>query len=317
MTHFIAGMLSVGLMVLEAGIASGQEYPNKPIRMVTTGAGGGNDFVIRLIAPSLSDSLGQPVIVDNRPGALVSPEFVSKAPADGYTLLVNGNSLFMLPLLQKMPFDPVRDFSPITMAEQTPFIVVVHPSLPVKSIKELIALAKSKPGVLNFAANATGSPAHLSGELFKAMAGIDMVSIFYKGSGPSVTDLVGGQVQLMFADAAAVMPHVQAGKLRALAATGLQPSPLFPGLATVAATVPGYESISITGFYAPAKTPEAIIRRLNQELARVLNRADVKERFFKAGVDVVTGSPEEFAAKVKSEIATWGKVIKDRGIKAN
>lgn len=316
--------LSVGLMVLGAGVvsaqttstASGQAFPNKPIRIVTSEPGGSGDFVGRLIAQGLPSGLGQPVIVENRGGNVVIPSMiVAKAAPDGYTLLLYGGTFWVGPLLEPLPYDPVRDFSPVTLAVGSPGIVVVHPSVPVNSIKELIALAKANPGVLNYGSGATGAITHLALELFKSMAGVDIVRIAYKGAGPAITDLIGGQVQVMFATSGSVAAHVKSGKLKALAVTSAQPSALFPNLPTVAATIPGYRGESIFGIFAPAKTPAVIINRLNQEIVRVLNTADVKEKLFNSGVEVVASSPEQFGAAVKSEIARLSKVIKDAGIK--
>jgi tripartite-type tricarboxylate transporter receptor subunit TctC len=241
---------------------------------------------------------------------------VSKAPPDGYTLLIDAASFWIGPLLQETPYDPVKDFAPVTLTDSAPNVLVVNPSLPVKSVKELIALAKARPGELNYGSSSTGSTPHLAAELFNMMAGVKIVRVPFKGSGPAVISLLGGQVQLMFATAGSVAPHVKSGRLRALAVASLQPSALAPGLPTIAASgVPGYEAVAFEGMFAPAKTPVAIIDRLNQEIVRVLNRAEVKERFFNAGVETVGSTPEEFAAAIKSNVAKWGKLIKDAGIR--
>ena len=317
--RFFARTFLVGMMIFGAGVASGQNYPSKPIRMVTAEAGGGNDFVARLIAPGLADSLGQQAIVDNRGGAggIIAAEIVAKAAPDGYTLLVYASNIWIIPLLRThVPYDPVRDFSPITWAARSPNTVVVHPSLPVKSVKELIAFAKARPGALNYGSGGTGATTHLAVELFKAMAKVNIVRINYKGNAPAIHDLLAGQVQLMFATASLAAPHIRSGRLRALAVTSAQPSALAPGLPTVAASgLPGYESISIYGIFAPAKTPATIITRLNQEMVRILNKADVKEKFLNSGVEPVGSSPEEFAATIKSDMVRMGKVIKDAGIR--
>ena len=310
-----AAMICIGLTVVGAGSACGQDYPNKPIRIVTSSAGGNGDFNARLIALGLTRALDQPVIVENRGGSTVPGEIVSKATPDGYTLLAYGSTLWTQALLDKTPFDPIKDFSPITLTSMSPSVLVVHPSLGVKSVKELIALAKSKPGAFNYAMAQSGSPAHLGGELLKSMAGIDMVGIPYKGAGPALNELIGGQVQFMFASAASVAPHVKSGKLIALAVASAQPSALFPGLPTVATTVPGFESGSTQGIWAPAKTPAALIKRLNQEIVRYLNGADVKEKYMSIGAEAVGNSPEQFAAVIKSDMARLGKLIKDAGIK--
>ena len=313
--RYFAWLLLVGMMVLAVGASFSQNYPNKPIRIVTTAPGSGNDLVARLIADGgLSESLGQPVIIDNR--GIIAAEIALRAPPDGYTLLSYGSPLWISPLVRNVPWDPVKDYAPITLTVNTPNLLVVHPSLPVKSVKELIALAKARPGELNYGSSSTGSTPHLAAELFKAMAGVDIVRIPYKGSGPALNALIGGQVQLMFPNAGAASPHAKSGKLRALAVSSAQPSALAPGLPTMAASgLPGYESSSPFGVFAPAKTPAALINRLNREIVRVLNNAQVKERLFNAGVEVVGSSPGELAATVKSEMAKWGKLIKDADIR--
>ena len=311
-------MFSVGLLAAGAGVASGQDYPNKPVRMVTAAPGAAGDFVARLVALGLTESWGQQVIVENRGGSGVIPiEIVAKALPDGYTLLVFGSTLWLLPFIQKVSYNPIGDFSPITLAAVTPLLLVVHPSLPVKSITELIALAKSRPGELNYASGISGSATHLPAELFKAMAGVNIVRVAYKGGAPAISALIGGEVQVMFATASGAGPHVNSGRLRALAVTSAQPSALFPGLPTVAASgLPGYDAASIMCIFAPAKTPAALVGRLNRDIVRVLNRAEVKERFIKAGSEVVASSPKELAAAMKSDMATMGKVIRDAGIRA-
>ena len=303
-------------MVLSAGVVYAQNYPNTFIRIVTTQAGSGNDFTARVIAPAISGGLGQQVIVDNR-GAIAG-EVVAKAQPDGYTLLCWGSPLWLAPFLrEKVAYDPVKDFAPISLLVTTPNILVVHPSLSVKSVKELIALAKARPGDLNYASPGAGGSVHLAAELFKSMAGVNIVQIGYRGTGQAFTSLISGEVQLMFPNAASVTPHVKSGRLRALAVTSAVPSALAPGLPTVTASgVPGYESLARFGMFAPAKTPEAVVRRLNQEIVRALNMADVKQKLFNSGAEVVGSSPEEFGTTIKSEMARLGKVIKDAGIRA-
>jgi tripartite-type tricarboxylate transporter receptor subunit TctC len=304
--------------ILAIGTASAQPYPNKTIRIVTLAAGTGADFVARLVAQGIAGPMGQQVIVDNRPSGVIPGEIVSRAVPDGYTLLVVGGALWIGPLLQTTPYDVVRDFSPITVSNKDPAIVVVHPSLPVKSVKELIALAKARPGELNWASSSSGSSGHLAGELFKSMADINIVRIAYKGTSFSLIALIAGEVQLQFSSPLPLAGHIKSGRLRALAVTSAEPSPLAPGMPTVAASgLPGYEAIGLTAVFAPAKTPTAIIQRLNQEIVQVLGRADTKEKLFNAGSEVVGSSPEQAAAIVKSDLARWGKVIKDAGIKAD
>ena len=308
-------VIVVPMTLVGTGTAYCQNFPVKPVRIVTSAVGGGNDLLARLLAQGLSGPLGQAVVVDNRAGGVIPGEVVSKSPADGYTLLVAGGAFSTSPLLQETPYDVERDFAPIALIGMSPTILVVHPSLPVRSVKELIALAKARPGELNYGSANTGGSAHLAAELFKSMAAINIVRVAYKGNGPALSALLGGEVQLMFPNTPSVAPHVKSGKMRALAVTGSQPSALVPGLATVTASgLPGYEAISIDAVYAPAKTPAAIISRLNQEIVRLLNRPEVKEKLLNVGVEVVASTPEQLAAAVRSEIALWSKVIKDAGI---
>ena len=315
---WVLAAVSLGVNLAGTGVVSGQEYPNKTVRILAAGAGSGGDFTARLLAPGLAQGLGQTVIVDNRPGSLPASDAASKSPPDGYTLLVNGASLWVIPLVQKVPYDVVRDFAPISLVERGILTVAVHPSLPVKSIKDLIALAKAKPGQLNYASGAPGGPTHLAMELLKSMAGVNIVGVPYKGTTPAVTALITGEVQLTVVDAFLVTPHAKSGKMRALAITSPEPSALAPGLPTVAAAgFPGYEATPMTGILAPAKTPAAIINRLNQEVVRVLNRPEVKERFFNTGVEIIGSTPEQFASTLKSEIAKASKIISDAGIKAD
>jgi tripartite-type tricarboxylate transporter receptor subunit TctC len=304
------------LMVTGAGWVHGQDYPSKPIRVVTSAPGGGGDIVARQIVQPVSGPLGQPVIVDNRASGLLASDVVSKTPPDGYNLVATGSSFWVIPLLQKAPYE-VNDFSPISLLVREVNVLAVHPSVPVKSVKELIALAKARPGEINAGISVLGSPAHLSAELFKALAGVKIVGVPYKGAAVGVTALIAGEVQMSIVDIGLVTAHMKTGKVRALAITNAQPSPLVPGLPTVAASLPGFEWVAATGLWAPAKTPTAIISRLNQEVVRVINSPDVKERFFVAGIETVGTSPEEFAAIIKSDMARVSKVIKDAGIKVD
>lgn len=312
--RFVARMLSFAMMALIAGTASGQNYPNKPVRILTSAAGGGNDFMARLIAQQLTGSLGQQAIVDNR--GIIAADIVATAPPDGYTLVFYGTPLWLAPFLRShAPYDPVKDFAPITLAVGTPGMIVVHPSLPVKSVKELIALARARPGELNYGAGALGATPHLAGELFKAMTGVNIVHIPYKGAGPAVNALASGEVHLMFPTANSVLPHLKSGKLRALAVASAKPSALVPGLPTVSASgVPGYETGAVIGLFAPANTPATIIKRLNEAVVQALNKADVKKRLFDSGNEPIGSSPEEFAAAIKSDMTKWGRLIKDIGL---
>ncbi|HEV8517733.1 MAG TPA: tripartite tricarboxylate transporter substrate binding protein [Burkholderiales bacterium] len=312
----IACLIFFGMMLFGTGAVFGQNYPVRTIRIVTSEPGGSTDFLARLIAQGISSRLGKQVIVDNRGGGMLAAEFVSRAPPDGYTLLLSGTSLWLSPFMRDTLYDPLKSFSPITLAGNSPNVLVTHPSLPVRSLKELIALAKARPGELNYGSGSTGSPSHLAAELFKAMAGVNIVRIPYKGTGPAVNALVGGQVQLMFVSPTSVAPHVKAGRLRGLAVTAAQPSALAPGLPTVSgAGLTGYESTSSFGVLAPAYTPAAIINWLNQEIVQVLTGAEAKERLFSAGVEPVGNSADAFAALIKSDMAKWGKLIKAAGIR--
>ncbi len=294
-------------------------FPDKPIRIVTADAGGGSDVIARLIGVGLTASWGQQIVVDNRGGGTIAGEIVSRAPADGYTLLYYGGTLWILPLMRKsVPYDTLRDFAPVTLAVATPAVLVVHPSVAVKNVRELIALARAKPGQLNYASAAVGTATHLSAELFKSMAGVDIVRIPYKGTGAALNDLLGGQTQLMFAVAASVVAHVKAGRLRGLGVTTPQPLAALPDLPAIAqAGLPGYEAVQHSGLFAPAKTPPAVIDTLYREIARVLGQSETRERLTSLGVDVVAGSPAAFAAKMRSEIEIMGKVIRDAGIRAD
>ncbi len=312
----VVGVFSVGTMVVGATTVYGQNYPHKPIRIVTAEPGGGGDIVARLIASGLSSSMGQQVIVDNRQAGLIAGQIVSRAPPDGYTLLVSSGVLWLMPFMQDTG-TMGKDLSPITLANRTPNVLVVHPSVAANSVKELIALAKAKPGNLNYASGPNGAPNHLAAELFTSMAGVNIMRVTYKGSGPGLNDLIGGQVQLMFPNAASVAPHIKSGRLRALAVTSLQPSTLVPGLPTVAESgLPGYESVAIYCMFGPAKMPARLVNRLNQGIVRFLNRADVKERFLTAGIETVGSSPEQLAATMTSEMARIKKLFKDAGIRA-
>src|SRR5262245_8332302 len=312
----LISILAVGLALLGAGEVAGQAYPTKPIRIVTAPAGAGNDFMARVIAQGLTGSLGQQLVVDNRPAAILG-ELVAKAPADGYTLLAVGSVLWLTPLLQdNVPYDPVKDFAPISITGRSLNLLVVHPSVAANSVKELVALARAKPGQLNYASGGTGASNHLAAELFKSMAGINLVRIPYKGSGPAVNDLLSGQIQVMFPTTAAGLPHVRSGRLRALGVTSLQPSALAPGLPVVAEAVPGYESVVIYALFAPAKTPATLIKRLHADLVQYLKSTGTVERLFNAGVEVVASSPRELATEMSSEMTRMGKVIKDAKTRA-
>ena len=310
-------LASVGLLSLCVSAASGQSYPHKTIRFITAPPGTGSDFTTRLIAQSISGPLGQSVIVENRPTGVVPGQLVSQATPDGYTLLVSGANLWIGTLFDKTPYDPVLNFfSPVTLASTEPNLLVVSPSLPANSVKELITLAKAKPAALNYAATSVGGGSYLAAELFKAMAGVNIVSVPYSSGSAALADLLSNQVQVFFQGGAAMSQLVKSGKLRALAVASAQPSALFPGLPTVAASgVPGFESVSVQAVLAPAKTPVAVIRRLNLEIVRALNAADIKEKLFNTGLEVLGNSPEQLAGIIRNDLAVVGKLIKDAGIK--
>jgi tripartite-type tricarboxylate transporter receptor subunit TctC len=315
-SRLVVWIITVAVEVLGAGAVCAQDYPSKPIRFVTTGIGGSTDLAARTVALGLTESVGWNVVVDNRGSTIVACDMVAKAPPDGYTILVTTDGLWRGPLFQKMPFDPVRDFAPIMLVSRSPNILVVHPALPVKSVKELIALAKARPGELNYGAGAIGASTHLASEMFKVMAGVDIVHVPYKSSGGAVTPLLSGQLQVMFGTTGTVMTHVKSGRVRALAISTAQPSALAPGLPTIAAAgnLPGYESAATAGVFAPAGASPAIIKRLHEEISRALVRPQVKERFFNQGVEIVGGSPQETAAFVKSDMATTARIIKQARI---
>jgi tripartite-type tricarboxylate transporter receptor subunit TctC len=316
-SRWTAGMAVAGMLALMPGAAMGQAYPTKAIRIVTAPAGAGNDFVARVLAQGLTGGLGQQLVVDNRPAGIVG-ELVAKSPPDGYTLLALGSVLWLTPLLQdNVGYDPVKDFAPVSLTARSVNILVVHPSVPAGSVKELIALGRARPGQLNYATGGTGSSNHLGAELFNAMARIKMVRISYKGSGPAINDMISGQVHVMFPTTAAAMPHVKSGRLKALAVTSLQPSALAPGLPAVAESgLPGYESIVIYGLFAPAKTPAPVISRLYSELVQFRQSGGAADKLLPAGVEVVAGPPAELAAAIKSEMTRIAKLIKDTNLRA-
>ena len=297
---------------------SGQAYPSKPIRIVIPyPPGGGNDIVVRSIAPRLSERLGQPVVIDNRGGAtgIIGTETVAHAPPDGYTLLSHTNAgLVILPHLNpKLPYDPIRDFVPITLAASQPYVLVVHPKLPATSVAQLVALAKSRPGVLNYSTSGKGSSTHMASVLFCRMAGVDMVHVPYKGSGPAVADLIAGQVQLRFSSIPPALPHVKSGRLRALAVSSAKRFSLLPDLPAVAETVPGFEVDSWYGFLAPARTPAAIVQKLNTEIAAALKDPEVKARLEASGAEAVGSSSARFGEVIRAELRRWAPIVRETG----
>lgn len=303
---------------LLAGPALAADFPTKPIRLVIGFApGGGTDTTSRALSTKLTAALGQQVIVDNRPGhsGTIAADILSKATPDGHTLLLGTIALVINPILtKKMPFDTFKDLLPVTQAVDSTNILIVHPSVPAKSVKELIALAKSKP--INCGSSGIGGTGHLAVELFNLQAGTKITHVPYKGGGPAMVDLLGGNIQLIFATAASSISHIKAGKARALAVTTAKRSALVPELPTVAeAGLPGYEANNWNGFFVPAKTPRPVIDRLNKEITAALTAPDVKAFLFKQGLDAAPGTPEQFASYMKAEYAKWTKVIQAAGIK--
>jgi tripartite-type tricarboxylate transporter receptor subunit TctC len=301
--------------------ASGQTYPNKPIRLVVPfPAGGTTDVLARAAAQKLTESLGQPVVVDNRPGAggNIGAELVAKSPPDGYTLLMGtvGTHAINPSLYPKMPYDHVRDFAPVILVAGVPNVLVINPALPVNSVQELIAYAKANPGKLNFASSGNGTSIHLSGELFKTMAGVQIAHIPYKGSAPALQDLVGGQVQLMFDNLPSSLALIKAGKLKALAVTSKERAAALPDVPTMAESgLPGFEASSWFGLLAPAGTPQPVVLKVNADVAKWLASPDAKERLLAQGAIAAGGTPEDFARHIAAETAKWQKVVKDSGAK--
>ncbi|MGZ5121984.1 MAG: Bug family tripartite tricarboxylate transporter substrate binding protein [Burkholderiales bacterium] len=310
----------LAVCVLVAGSAAqswGQAFPNKPLRILTAEPGGGLDFAARVISTPLSSALGTPIVVTNHGAGSFAAEIVAKAPPDGYSVLLYGSNVWLSPFLRDdVPWDPIKSFSPVTLATRGPNLVVVHPALPVRSIKELIALAKARPGALNYASGSSGSSPHLAAELFKAQARVEIVRISYRGNALGYADVLRGEVPLIFPTAASVAPHLKSGRLRALAVTTKQRSRLFPELPTVAESgLPDYEAATLVGVFVPARTPAAVIARLNREFANVLNQPEVQARFEASGVETVASTSDEFAETVKSEMARLGSMIKAAGIR--
>ena len=297
-------------------------FPDKPVRFVVGFTPGGpSDILARALGQKLAERWKQQVVVENRPGAggNIAAAEVAKSAADGHTWLLGNNSILATnqSLYRSLPYDPVKDFAPVALVAVQPNILVVHPSLSVSSVPELIKLGKENPGKLNYASSGAGAAAHLAGELFKAMAGVDMVHVPYKGAQPALTDLLAGQVQLMFATSASVIPYVKASRLRALAVTTAQRSPSVPELPTVSeAGLPGFEATTWHGVVVPAATPGVLVQQLNTDLNAVLNERDLRERLAGLGAEVTTGSARDFADYIAREIPKWSKVVKDSGARA-
>jgi tripartite-type tricarboxylate transporter receptor subunit TctC len=306
----------MGALAMASATTFAQNYPTRPVRIVAPGVAGAADISIRVVTPALGEALKQQLIVDNRTIGVIPGDIVSKAAPDGYTLLTHATLFWVGPLIQKPPYDVSRDFTPITLLSSAPNLIVVNPSVPVRSVKELIDYARAKPDVLSYASGGDGAPNHLAAELFSYMTGAKIVRIIYKSGTQQMTDLIGGHVQLMFANAGTVVPHVKAGKLRGLAIASAKPSPIAPGIPTASTEgLPGFEAETRVGLFAPARTPPAIVQLLSRESVRVLGTAEVRQRYLSAGMEAVGSSPAEFAAEIKTENAKWEKVIKAAGIK--
>jgi tripartite-type tricarboxylate transporter receptor subunit TctC len=307
------------VLAFAAASASGQTYPTHPVKLVVPFAPGGSaDLVARLIGQRLAETWGRQVIVENKGGGsgMIGNDFVAKSAPDGYTLTVGTMGPFSVnpTLFDKMPYDPIRDFAPITLTGIASHVLVANPQVPVRTVGELIALAKAKPGQLTFASSGTGNATHLTFELFKSTAGIDIVHVPYKGGGPAMADLVGGQVAFSFASMPSALPYVQAGRLRAIAVGGATRSPLFPDVPTVAESgLPGFVSEDWQGILAPAKTPAAVVAKLNADLVRTLHTPEMTAKLAGAGFDVKTSTPQEFADFIREDTAKWARVLKRRG----
>lgn len=316
----VAALAAAALAIGTAVPAGAQPYPTKPIRfLVGFPPGGTNDIVARIFAPKLSEGLGQQVVVENRGGAntAIASEILVRSPADGYTVMMNAPGHATNPALIKLNFDPVKDFSFITLLAQSQNLLVTHPSLPVKTVKELIALSKKRPGEVNYGSSGIGTTVHLSAELFQHMTGVKWVHVAYRGGGPGVVGLLSGEVSLYFGNVPTVIKHARAGRLRAIAVTGPKRTPAAPDIPTVAESgVPGYEVTTWYGLSAPAGTPQAVIDRLHKEVVRAVNSPDLRERLQVLGADPVGNTPQQYAAFVQEEIDKWGKVIRAAGIKA-
>jgi len=316
------GLLPIALgCLVTAGSAIAQHYPSKPIRMVIPfGAGGSTDVLVRIVATRMPQALGQQVVIDNRTGAggMIGTDLVAKANSDGYTLLGTGSPHAIFPNLYKnVPFHPVNDFSPIMQIASQPYGLVVHPSLGVKSVKELIALAKKEPGKHNYASSGQGGAMHLFQALFVSMAGIDVVHVPYKDSGPVRADLLGGQIKIGCLGLSSIISNHQAGQLRIIAVTSAKRSPELPDVPAIAETLPGYDASLWTGFLAPRGTPAVAIQRVQGELTKLLQTAEVRNAFQRVGADVVATDPRAFGEFLKIEYAKWGKVVRDLKLQVN
>ena len=300
-----------------AGLAHAQAYPTRPVRIVTATPGGGNDYLARIIAPPLGSALGQQVIVDNRPSRFVGG-IVARATPDGYTLVVGGGTMQFTPLMEKADFDLLTDFAPISQLERSPNVLVVHPSLKVNTVQELIALARSKPGALLYGTGGPGGSLHLGGEMFMLATNVKISRVPYKSTGPALLGLLTNEVHMVFATPSGTMSHIKDGRLKALGVTTLQPFPLIPGVPTLASQgLKDFDLDTIGFIMAPAKTPASLITRLNRDIVQLMHQGDVKERMAGGGSEVVTGTPEQLAAKLKSDDVKMRKLFKQIGLSAD
>jgi len=321
MRHPVGNVIALIASVLTPALVLAQSYPMKPLRIIVGFvAGGGSDFIARLVAQKITEPLGRSVIVENRPGAggAIATEYVAKVPADGYTLLLNsaGPNGIIPAISPKTPYDPIKDFDAITQVVSMPFVMAVHPSLPVKNIKDLIALARARPGQLNFGSAGHGSTNHLVSEMLKMMAHIDMTHVPYKGVSAAMTDVIAGQIQVMSGDLTTILPQAKSGKLRAIAVTSGKRSSLVPDIPTIAESgVPGYDTSGWFGVVAPAGTPRAILERLNNEMVKGITTPDSRERLSTLGGDVVASSIADFAAFMRADNAKWAKVVAAAGLR--
>jgi len=311
----------VSLLVTGIGVSHAQNYPSKPIRLIVPfPPGGANDILARILGQKLTETLGENVLIDNRAGAsgIIGTELVGKAPADGYTLLMTPNTIAIQPsLYEKLPFDAAKDFAPVSLVALVPNILIVTKTLPVSSVKELIALARRNPGQVHFGSAGIGGSVHLAGELFKSMAKIDIVHVPYKGGGPALIDLIGGQIEMLFPDALASSPHLKSGKVKPLAVTSAKRLAALSALPTIAESgVPGYDSVGWYGVLAPAKVSPQIVQSLSTAIANALRSQDVQAKLSAQAAEPIGSTPAEFGSHIASEAKKWAKVIKDAGIKA-
>jgi tripartite-type tricarboxylate transporter receptor subunit TctC len=314
-----AGIALAACVIAALPVQAQQTYPNRPIRFILPFAtGGGTDIAARLFGQKLGEAVGQQVVIDNRAGAggIIGTELAARAAPDGYTLMMGGVNHSVIPSLhKKLPYDAVRDFAPVSMLIEYPHLLLVHPTMPAKSVKELIALVKARPGHFNYASGGAGSVAHITAELFKSLAGVNLVHVNYKGTGPALIGFLAGEASVAFYSVSATAQHVKAGRLRALGVTGPKRSPSLPDLPTIAeAGVPGYAATNWAGVLAPAATPRPIVTRLHAELVRILHQPDVKQRLAALDFEAVGNTPEEFGAFIRKEVVKWAAVVKGSGM---